>query len=50
MNAQLRNACRILVEKVQGKRPLRRPSYRLIFKANSKLVLRETEYESVGWM
>jgi hypothetical protein len=43
-----RNAYRILVGKPEGKRPLRRPGRMWV--DNIKLVLRETEWDGVGWI
>jgi hypothetical protein len=43
-----RNACRILVGKPEGKRPLRRPRNRCV--DNIKMDLRETGWGSMDWI
>jgi hypothetical protein len=43
-----RNACRILVGKPEGKRPLRRPRRR--WADNIKIDLREIELDGVDWI
>jgi hypothetical protein len=40
-----RNACRILLGKPEGKRPLGRPKHRLV--DNIKMYLREIEWDGV---
>jgi hypothetical protein len=44
----MRNACKILVRKPEGKRPLRRPRHR--YKDNIKMDLRETGRAHEYWM
>jgi hypothetical protein len=44
----MRNSYKILVEKPQGKRPLRRPRHRR--EDNIKMGLREIEWEGVDWV
>jgi hypothetical protein len=43
-----RNACRILVGKPEGKRPLGRPRLRWV--DNIKMDLREIEWDGVDWI
>jgi hypothetical protein len=43
-----RNACRILVGKPEGKRPLGRPSHRWV--DNTKIDLREIGWDGVDWI
>jgi hypothetical protein len=43
-----RNACRILVGKPEGKRPLERPRRRSV--DNIKIVLREIGWDGVDWI
>jgi hypothetical protein len=43
-----RNACRILVGNLEGKRPLGRPRRRLV--NNIKIDLREIGWDGVDWM
>jgi hypothetical protein len=43
-----RNACRILVGKPEGKRPLRRPRCRLV--DNIKMDLREVGWDGGDWI
>jgi hypothetical protein len=43
-----RNACRILLGKPEGKRPLERPRRRWV--DNIKLDLREIEWDGVNWI
>jgi hypothetical protein len=43
-----RNACRILVGKPEGKRPLRRPRRRRV--DNIKMDLREIGWDGVDWI
>jgi hypothetical protein len=47
MNGEKRNACRILVGKPQGKRPLGRPRCRGV--DNIKIDLRKTEWDGMDW-
>jgi hypothetical protein len=42
------NACRILVGKSEGKRPLGRPKHR--WADNIKMDLREIEWDSMDWI
>jgi hypothetical protein len=44
---EMRNAYSILVEKLAGKRPLRRPSHR--WEDNIRMNLREIGWEDVDW-
>jgi hypothetical protein len=44
----MRNACNILVGKLEGKRPLGRPMFR--WKYSIRMGLRETGWEGVDWM
>jgi hypothetical protein len=46
--AEKRNAYRILVEKPEGKRPLRRPRSRRV--DNIKIDLREIEWDGMDWI
>jgi hypothetical protein len=43
-----RHACRILVRKPEGKRPLERPRYRRM--DNSKIDLREMGWDGMDWI
>jgi hypothetical protein len=43
-----RNACRILVGKPEGRRPLRRPRFRWV--DNMKIDLREIGWDGVDWV
>jgi len=45
---EMRNAYKILVEKLEEKRPLRRPRY--IWKGNIRMDCRKIRWESVDWM
>jgi hypothetical protein len=45
---EMRNAYRILVGKLEGKRPLGRPRRRL--KDNIQLVIRDLEFVDVDWV
>jgi hypothetical protein len=45
---ELRNAYRILVQKLEGKRPLRRPG--CIWEDNIRMDLREIQWEDVDWI
>jgi hypothetical protein len=47
-NVEKRNACRILVGKPEGKRPLGRPKHRRV--DNIKMGHREREREMMGWV
>jgi hypothetical protein len=47
-NGDNRNACRILVGKPEGKRPLRRPRRRWV--DNIKMDLRERVWGGMGWI
>jgi hypothetical protein len=42
------NACRILVGKLEGRRPLGRPRHRWV--DNIKIDLREIEWDGVDWI
>jgi hypothetical protein len=44
----MRNACRILVEKPEGKRPLGRRRFR--WEENIGMYLKETVWEGVNWI
>jgi hypothetical protein len=48
MNGETMMACRILVEKPEGKRPLGRPRRRWV--ANIKMDLREIGWDDVDWI
>jgi hypothetical protein len=48
MNGWKRNACRILVERPKGKRPLERPRRRWV--DNVKMDLRETGWGDIEWI
>jgi hypothetical protein len=48
MNGEKRNACRILVGKPEGKRPLGRPRHRWV--DNIKMDLREIRWGSMDWI
>jgi hypothetical protein len=43
-----KNACRILVGKPEGKRPLGRPTCRWV--NNNKIDLREIEWDGMDWI
>jgi hypothetical protein len=45
---ELRNPCKILVRKLEEKRPLRRYSHR--WEENITMVLREMGWEGVDWI
>jgi len=45
---KMRNAYKILVRKLIGKKPLRRPRHR--WEGNIRMDLRETGWEGVDWM
>jgi hypothetical protein len=45
---EMRNACNILVGKPEGKKPLRRPTYR--WEDNIRIDLREIMWEGVDWI
>jgi hypothetical protein len=47
-NGEKRNACRLLVEKPEGKRLLGRPRFRWV--DNVKMYLRETECGGMDWI
>jgi hypothetical protein len=47
-NLEKRNACRILVGKPEGKRPLGRPRRRKV--ENIKMDLREIRWDGTGWI
>jgi hypothetical protein len=47
MYEEVRNACRILVRKCEGKRPFRRHMYR--WENNIKMDLKETGWEGLDW-
>jgi hypothetical protein len=47
-NGEKRNAYRLLVEKPEGRRPLRRPTRRLL--DNIRMDLVETEWCNVDWI
>jgi hypothetical protein len=44
----MRNACKILVRKPEGKRPFKRPRHRLEY--NIRMDLREIEWEGMDWI
>jgi hypothetical protein len=47
-NGEKRNACRILVRKPEGKRPLGRPRRRWV--DNYKMDLREIRWDGMDWI
>jgi hypothetical protein len=47
-NGKKRNACRILVGKPEGKRPLGRPKRRWV--DNNKMDLREIGWDGMNWI
>jgi hypothetical protein len=47
-NGEKRNACRILVGRPEGKRPLRRPRRRWV--DNIKIDLREIGWDGMDWI
>jgi hypothetical protein len=48
MNGKRRNACRILMGKPEGKRPLGRPRRRLV--ENIKMDIREIGWDGMDWI
>jgi hypothetical protein len=50
MNGEKRNACRILVEKSEGKRLLGRPRRTCMWVNNIKMDLREIGWGGMDWL